>query len=308
MIALCLSGIGIALFFVLLSLCRQQPAAKAEEGHEATPVYLTFADKPDRILSGMDSLLEQARQVGTAAQRWRWAPLILFAGGMGLIWIDGLFDLFGYTSIVFTSGGILIWIAAFVMAIALRRKRAQAFPPRYQEVRQMLFTLRDDLRRGSTFLGHLDLSGTMLPSKVAREAHDSQNRTTQYFRDEWLNLKAKLYDGNILRLSAIERIKQRKSYWKRGRVSGKMKLKPAKLKGIDQQLKVRIAVNPQVYEIVPNARFRAGRKIGHFTIATLNTQGGIIETVATSSIEEVKSENILEVLKSAYSLLKRKVA
>jgi len=308
MIALCLSGIGTALFFVLFGLCRQQPAGEAEKSREPTPVYLTFADKPDRILNGMDGLLEQAQRAGTAAQRWRWAPLIIFAVGMGLIWIDGLFDLLGYTSIVFTSGGISIWIAAFVMAIVLRRKQAQTFPPRYQEVRQILFTLRDDLRRGSTFLGHLDLSGALLPTKVAREAHDSQNRTTQYFRDEWLNLKAKLYDGNILRLSAIERVKQRKSYWKRGRVSGKMKLKPAKLKGAEQQLKVRIVVNPQVYEIVPNAKFRAGQKVGNFTIATLNTQGGIIETMATSPPEEVKSENILEVLKSAYSLLKRKVA
>jgi hypothetical protein len=103
-------------------------------------------------------------------------------------------------------------------------------------------------------------------SKVAHEAKDTQDRTTQYFRDEWLALKAKLYDGNILRVSAIQKSKKRKSYWKRSSISGKMKLKPEKFKGTEQSLKIRIAVNPEVYKIVPNKTFRPGVNLGKYTV------------------------------------------
>ena len=41
-----------------------------------------------------------------------------------------------------------------------------------------------------------------------------------------------------------------------------MKQKPAKFKGSEQQLKVRIAVNPEVYKIVSNSTFRQGSNIG----------------------------------------------
>ena len=148
----------------------------------------------------------------------------------------------------------------------------------------------------------------MLQTKVARSTKDTQDRTTQYFRDEWLALKAKLYDGNILRLSAIQRSKQRQSYWKRSRISGKMKMKPAKFKGSEQQLKLRIAVNPEVYNIVPNQEFRQGIYVGKYMVTQLNTEGGIIDVVANSPHEEVESEKILGFIHSAYSLLQRKAA
>jgi hypothetical protein len=66
---------------------------------------------------------------------------------------------------------------------------------------------------------------------VARATKDTRDRTTEHFRDEWLALEAKLYDGNILRVSAIQKSKKRKSYWKRSSISGKMKMKPEKFKG-----------------------------------------------------------------------------
>jgi hypothetical protein len=168
--------------------------------------------------------------------------------------------------------------------------------------------LRDDLKPGGTFNGHLDLTGAMLKTKVAREAKDSRDRTTQFFRDEWLSLKAKLYDGNILRVSAIQRTKQRQPYWKRSSISGKMKQKPAKFKGSEQQLKVRIAVNPEVYKIVSNSTFRQGANIGKYTIAQLATDGGIINAVARAPFDEVETEQILGFIKSAYSLLERKAS
>jgi hypothetical protein len=148
----------------------------------------------------------------------------------------------------------------------------------------------------------------MLKTKIARETKDSRDRTTQYFRDEWLALKAKLYDGNILRLSAIQRTKERQPYWKRSRISGKMKQKPAKFKGSEQQIKLRIAVNPEVYNIVSNKTFSQGANVGKYSIAQLSTEGSIISVVANSPFEEIESEHILSFVKSAYSLLQRKAS
>lgn len=234
--------------------------------------------------------------------------MTIFFAGVGLVAIDVLLILFGYFSLVFTAGALLLWIAAFVMARSLRKSDSFDFSPRYKGTKQILHTLRDDLKPNSTFLGHLDLTGALLKTKVAREAKDTQNRTTQYFRDEWLALKAKLYDGNVLRVSAIQKSKKRQSYTKRSRISGKYKTKPEKFKGTAHDLKVRIVVNPEAYKIVTNQEFRQGANIGRYTISQLNTEGGMINVVASSPFDEVEHEQILNFLKSTYSLLQRKAA
>lgn len=304
---LCFAGVGLILFIILYGMVKRKPAAK-DAKKDYTPVYLTLADKPTSIMQGMDKLVADTNKVEKAGQKWWWLPLLMFAGGFGLMLIDGLLFLFGYFSFVFSMGGLLLWVAAFWLAIALRKSRAQTFSPRYKDTKQILYTLRDDLRPNSAFLGHLDLTGAFLNSKVAHETKDAQNRTTQYFRDEWLALKAKLYDGNVIRVSAIQKIKKRKPYSKRSRISGKMKMKPEKLKGSAHDLKVRIVVNPEVYTIESNPKVKHGQSIGKYTITALSTQGGIIDMVASSPFDEVEQENILGVIHSAYDLLQRKAA
>ncbi|HEX6035156.1 MAG TPA: hypothetical protein VFY83_12000 [Anaerolineales bacterium] len=299
---------AILLFFYLLNTARKKTPAPAAGRKDYTPVYLSIADDPDAVIEGMDKFVAEIQKTESAGDKWRWVPMLIFFGGLALIGIDAILLMLGYTSFVFTVGGIALWIAAFVMARGLRKSDSHDFSPRYAGTKQLLYTLRDDLKPESSFLGHLDLTGAMLATKVARESKDTQNRVTQHFRDEWLALKAKLYDGNILRLSAIQKSKKRKSYWKRSQISGKMKLKPEKYKGAAQYLKVRIAVNPDLYQIVPNQEFRQGVHIGKYTIAQLNTEGGIIDVTANSPFEEVESENILTFLHSAYSLLQRKAA
>ena len=309
-IILCGSLIGaVLLFFYLLNTARKTAGAAPRAGKkDYTPVYLSIADDPDAVIQGMDKFVAEIQKTESAGDKWRWVPMLIFFGGLGLMGIDGILLMFGYTSIVFTAGGILLWIAAFIMARGLRKSDSHDFSPRYTGTKQILYTLRDDLKPDSSFLGHLDLTGALLDTKVARETKDTQDRTTQHFRDEWLALKAKLYDGNILRVSAIQKSKKRKSYWKRSRISGKMKMKPEKYKGAEQYLKVRIAVNPELYQIVPHPEFRQGVNIGKYTIAQLNTEGGIIDVTANSPFEEIESEHILDFLHSAYSLLQRKAA
>ena len=306
---LCISAIlAILLFFYLLNTARKKMAAPIAGTKNYTPVYLSIADDPDAVIQGMDRFVGEIQKTESAGDKWRWVPLMIFFAGLGLMGVDGVLLVLGYTSFVFTVGGIALWLAALVMARSLRRSDSHEFSPRYMGTKEILHTLRDDLKPQSTFLGHLDLTGAMLDTKVARQTQDTQNRITQHFRDEWLALKAKLYDGNILRVSAIQKSRKRKSYWKRSRVNGKMKMKPEKYKGAEQYLKVRIAVNPELYQIVPNKEFRQGINVGKYTITQLNTEGGIIEVAASSPFEEIECENILTFLHSAYSLLQRKAA
>jgi hypothetical protein len=177
------------------------------------------------------------------------------------------------------------------MAQSLRKSDVLDFSPRYDNTKEILYTLRDDLKPGATFLGHLDLTGSML----------------QHFNDPWLSLKAKLWDGNILRVSAIQKTKKRKSYWKTN-ARGKMKSKPEKFKGTHQELKVRIVVNPDSYVIKPNNQFSLNKDVGKYKIMQLSTEGGMINILAVSPFEEVRHTDILTFLKSAYSLLERKAA
>ncbi|HEY5729667.1 MAG TPA: hypothetical protein VIS72_06415 [Anaerolineales bacterium] len=303
---------GIVLLFIALSAfsylrrtARRNATAPAAGKKDFLPVYISIADKPDSIIRGMDRFVAQVNKTETAGNKWRSVPMIIFLAGLGLMIVDGGLFLLGYRSFVFIAGGVALWVAAIVMAVGLRRSDSKDFSPRYKGTKDILHTLRDDLRPNSTFTGHLDLTGSMLKTKIARETKDTRDRTTQYFRDEWLALKAKLYDGNVLRVSAIQRTKQRQPYWKRSRISGKMKQKPAKFKGSEQQLKVRIAVNPEVYKIIPNKTFRQGIEVGKYRVAQLNTEGGIIDVLASSPFEEIESEHILGFLQSVYSLLQR---
>ena len=310
----CVGGILLVLviiiFFYLLNTARKRVKETSALGKKNfLPVYISLADKPTSIIQGMNKLRLDVNKTEKAGDKWRWIPLLIFFAGVGLMLIDGLLFLLGYGSLIFTGGGLVLWIAAIVMARGLRKSDSYDFSRRYNGTRDILYTLRDDLKPDSTYLGHLDLTGSLLPAKVARTSKDSQARETEYFRDEWLALKVKLYDGSILRVSAIQKSKKRKTYRKRSRISGKMKMKPEKFKGTEHDLKVRIVPNPEVYKIAKSsAGFKQGLNIGKFTVSQLTTEGGMISFVASSPFEDVDHENILQILKSAYTLLQRKAA
>ncbi len=299
----------VAVFFnYLLNTARKKVKTTNSLGKkEFAPVYVSIADKPDSIIRGMNKFVADVQKNETSGDKWRWIPLIIFIVGVGLAVIDLLLIAFGYFSFIFSIGGLVLWLAAFIMAQSLRKSDVLDFSPRYDNTKELLYTLRDDLKPGATFLGHLDLTGSMLQTKVARETKDIRDRVTQHFNDPWLSLKAKLWDGNILRVSAIQKTKKRKSYWKTN-ARGKMKSKPEKFKGTHQELKVRIVVNPDSYVIKPNNQFSLNKDVGKYKIMQLSTEGGMINILAVSPFEEVRHTDILTFLKSAYSLLERKAA
>ena len=284
------------------------PAKPINSGGEVVPVYLTLSSQPRTILTGMDNLVAKTQTVNIAGQRWKWMPRLGFFIGLGMMVIDLLLFLFGYSSCVFSIGGLVIWVAAFVFSRALKRQQSPEFPAGFQNVRQIIHTLRDDLKPGAPLIGHLDLTGFKQKDKMIQETTDTMNRVTKHYFDEWLSMKAKLYDGNVLRVSASQRAKIRQSYWKRSNISGKNKLKPEKFKGILNELKVRVVVNPELYTINPNPQIIPGKAIGQYTIAQLDTEGGMINLTAHTSSVDIQPESILNVLHHTYGLLQRKAA
>jgi len=268
-------------------------------------VFLTINNKPRAILQVMDDLLKRRDDLVTRSRRRRWIPLLLFLFGIPFFFLDFIL---GYGQCFFSLVGIGLWLAAVVTLIAWLRGRAgPSFPPLYQATRDLIYTLRDDLQPKQNLMGQLDLTGPQQKSKLAREGKNALGLTVNFYRDEWLSLKAKLYDGNLLRLSAVNRVKVRIGYTKRSRISGKMKWKPPKTAN-QQELQVRLAVNPEAYEIVPKKKIdpRSAPSVGQYHVMELDTDGGILLLTAATAATTIQSADLLAVLRFAYDQLKRK--
>jgi hypothetical protein len=174
------------------------------------PIYLNLSDDPRQIVRKMDEFRQSRVNVEQRNQRRKKIPPVLFLAGFGLVAFDLLIFwlLLGYQVCLFTPVAVVCWIAAIVMWIVLRRANLRKLPPGFGQARQVIHTLRDDIKPGSSFAGHVDLTGLEQPSKIAR-SKDLLGRTNWPYRDQWLNLKLKMYDGNIPRISTINRSKTR---------------------------------------------------------------------------------------------------
>jgi hypothetical protein len=267
------------------------------------PIYLSLNDDPRDIITAMDDLVARRAKTATTYQQRRWLPWALVLAGLFFLALDFVL---GYNSSLFMLLCLGWWIVAFVVWLALRRNRAGGpLAPEYATAREVFYTLRDDVAPKKFFFGHLDLTGPRQPSKVARTAKNALGRNVSYYRDEWLSLKAKLYDGNMLRVSAIQRMKVRDSYTKRS-VSGKLKMKAALVKGDRQQLSVRLSVNPQVYDVTTMRLLQPGTRIGTYTIVQCTHDGGIMNVIASAATSPVTASDIVSVLHAVYDQLLRK--
>jgi hypothetical protein len=267
------------------------------------PIYISINNRPRAVLDVMNGLERRRAEHQSQFNKRRRVPVWLFLAGLPFVGLDWLM---GYNYLTFTLVTAGLWGAALAIGRGLARARPSGtFPPRFQTAREVIHTLRDDPDPGRNLFGHLDLSGAQQASKRFREGTNAAGRAMEYFRDEWLSLKTKLYDGNMLRVSAIERVKVRKSYWKRSRISGKSKLKPAKVASA-QQLKVRVSVNPEVYDIAERPNFRPGTTVGGYTVTEASLGNGIVDLTAASAAGGVTSADLLGMLRLAYDQLQRK--
>lgn len=266
----------------------------------ADQVVLTINNKPRAVVQVMDNLVTQSKTQAQRAGRRAILPPLLFLAGFPFVLLDFIL---GYGACFFSLVALGLWGAAVVTFISwISGRPGAAFHSHYATVREVVHTLRDDLPPRQNLLGKLDLTGARQPSKLARSGKNFNGIPMSYYRDEWLGVKAKLYDGNILRLSAIEKVKVREGGLRRGS-SGKTKWKPEKIEN-GQSLKVRVAVNPQVYEIMHHVQLST--PIGQYFVSGFSANDGIIELTADSAAKTIKPEDILGVLKFAYDQLERK--
>jgi len=268
------------------------------------PIYLSLNDNPRDIISALDDLTARRTKTRNVYQQRAWLPGVLALFGLLFCGLDFVL---GYRGSFFILLGAGLLIVALATWIALRRARAgKPLSPHFATAREVFYTLRDDAAPKKFFFGHVDLTGPRQKTKVARTAKNALGRQVSYYRDEWLSLKTKLYDGNLLRLSAQQRMKIRDSYWKRS-ASGKTKMKSALVKDDVQVLSVRLSVNPQVYAIVPQT-LKHGAQVGCYTIDQWQNDGGIVSVVAHARAQAIEAADILSVLRLLYDQLQRKTA
>lgn len=178
----------------------------------------------------------------------RWLVILLLALGLVALCV-------GVVAMLENEAVVQLVAASFLgllLAQLVRERSACArfdeqspFDSRFDEARQVFAALKDDLPRRAPLLGWLDLTGIDEP-KLARRDESRSGAPLLVYRDEWLRLKLKLWDGNILRLSAVQSIREKRGFWKRG--ARKSKWKPG-LTTARHQLKISIVVDSGTHSI-----------------------------------------------------------
>lgn len=270
------------------------------------PIVIDFNQRPNAILQGLDEFVEKRKTAAETVTRYKRLPLMIGLGSLPFACLDGVAAAAGYPMCVFSLVTVAGFGAAAAAQLYLNRRKSGELSSQFNSAYRIIYTLRDDVNPKRPLFGKLDLTGPQQPSKVSRETQDAMGRKVQFFRDEWLSMRMKLYDGNMLRLSVEQRSKVRAGYWGRGRVSGKSKWKAPKFKGTYHQLRVRLTVNPALYEITSDPRFRVNQQVEGFLIELIETTGGIINISAAfgSTFSEQAMLNFLKTMVT--SLLKAK--
>jgi hypothetical protein len=119
------------------------------------------------------------------------------------------------------------------------------------------------------------MTGPRQKSKLSRTGRSVTGNIKYYYRDPWLSTKIQLVDGNLLRLTLADKVKVKKGAIVRR----------------SHQIKVKLVVNPQIYEIGPGTPLPA------------MTQDGTILQVKGDKSSPLTAEEVLNILKAMYSHL-----
>jgi hypothetical protein len=202
----------------------------------ALVLHRSVGQRRARLLSGV-----------ARVRRWLVVPLLLLvgAGCVGLavcISVDATSQLLPWASLVAFSSVLLVWEGSKRTRVG---SSESPFDSRFDEARQLFAALKDDLPRNYPLLGWLDLTG-LGELKLSRRDQALNGAPLILYRDEWLRLKLKLWDGNIMRISAVECVRRKEGFWKRG--ARKAKWKPG-LTTARHQLKISVVVDATTHFI-----------------------------------------------------------
>ena len=223
---------------------RPVPAA----GKAATAVFMDFSQSPREIVRVMSEAEQQAKRFTVQRRKKLTLIWLLFPAGLPFLIADFVL---GYNICTFSLITLTLWVGAIAGLLYIRRQgKAPEFGSRFDLARTIFETIKDDVAPDKAVVGWLDLTGAEYESKATRQKTSQSGQPIIYYRDEWLRLKARLFDGNVLRVSIVEQVKARQGYWKRGRISGKNKWR-AGSKQQQHELELSISLNPETYEAQP---------------------------------------------------------
>ena len=258
-------------------------------------VFMDFNQVPAEIVQVMDMAKAEAQQFtvinGRLKRRLRW----LYLFGLLFVLLDWVL---GYNFYTFTLVGAGLWLMALAGGRLIRR---QGHPPRFgakfDTTRTIIDTLEADVGPNRTMIGWLDLTGFNQESKEYRKKQSASGRPIIYYRDEWLRMKAKLYDSNVLRVSLIEKVKDRKGFYKRS-MSGKMKWKVGSTDK-QHQLSVTISLNPETHTTSPFDYGQVKIPNSRFIVDAALAENGRISLKATSN-NDYDAWDVLHAMKYSY--------
>jgi hypothetical protein len=248
-------------------------------------LYFTLNQSPQVILDVMGNVEQQAKATRGSWNRGCLMTLGLLALGVPFFFLDMVM---GYNCRTFSLVGGVLWVVAFIVGLrVMKGGRAKVESPQYSAASTIIETLKDDIGKKGRLIGWLDLTGPQQQSKVFRTGRTSSGRTKTYYRDPWLQAKAKLVDGNLLRLTLMEQLKVKKGY----------------VAAREQRLKARIVVNQDLYRI---RAFSQEEIQTNLPAARLDVQGGIINLAYATTGQKYDPWDVLNSLKFLYSHLEPK--
>ena len=267
--------------------------------------FMNFAGLPEEIVEVMDQgfdavdvFEEKSRGIRRVALLIAIAGFILtgFGFSMSFAWLPILRFLVLFSGI----GLALIGLVGFYFSFAPAHNITE-FDDKFAAARNVLSVLQDDVQQKGNVEGWLDSTGWNTTSKLTRQKTSPSGRPVHYYSDEWLRLKLKLVDNNVIRLSAVDKVKSRRGFYKRS-MSGKQKWKP----GSDHpahQLRIGLSVNPSLYQIDP---IKAGGAIPQtkLMVDNLTVENNRIQLRASAS-NPVKSKEVIGALTYLYNHLTR---
>jgi hypothetical protein len=251
----------------------QRPRPGPKGGARA--LFMDFNQLPREIVRVMHEARQQASAFNAARRRRTRLLWLLFPLGLPFVCADAAL---GYNVFTFSLVALTLWLGAIVGLIVIRRQgKAAEFGPKFDLACTVFETLKDDVSPKRGLVGWLDLTGAEQESKKTRTKSSASGQPIVYYRDEWLRMKASLYDGNVLRVSVIDRVKARQGFWKRSR-SGKHKYRSGSSQS-ECQLEFSVSVDTGRYTLrsfdrqvtaIPNSRFvirQAEASDGHLVLS-----------------------------------------
>ena len=248
-------------------------------------LYFTLNQSPQVVLDVMSNVEQQAKLTRGSWNRGCLVALGLLVVGLPFFFLDMVM---GYNCLTFSLVGGILWVAAFIVGLrVLITGRAKVESPQYSAASTIIETLKDDIGKKGRLTGWLDLTGARQKSKIFRRGRTSSGKSKIYYRDPWLQAKAKLVDGNLLRLTLMEQLKVKKGY----------------VAAREQRLKARIVVNQDLYRI---RAFSQEEIQTNLPPARLDVQGGIINLAYATTGRKFDPWDVLNSLKYLYSHLEPK--